>query len=343
MAKTKLPLGLIRYAGNTFEKLHGPGCMCLTASSVPDLFGLGRNGRLALAGHVMGLYGIEGAETDLTRRGKKFQRPVAEIYEEDHGVRTRLIHAWAKHPDMPFYASPDVLTFPHVDVLPGEIKNVAKQVYDEQWLAGPPQKVLLQHQAQLKLTGAKVGPVIASAISDFVFDVEHWDVEAHAETQDIIVSEVHEFLELCKAGQLPPPDLSSAQDQEAVIRLANITEGMKVDLPDELLFHVRRYQRAGVIEKRCEKRRTEAKAHLIDALGGAQLGVFKGGETVKVMRIDYQEQLRKPYSATRINIGQQKEEPKRKRQASPTGLIRGEHAMDAAMWEETVADSQNGF
>lgn len=352
MAGTRLPLGLTRYAGNTFDKLHEAGCMCLSASSVPDLFGIGRNGRLALAAHAMGIMPINSADTDLTRRGKRLQAVAAIEYQDEVKQETRTIEAWVKDEHIDLYASPDVLSrkltaptpeAPHIPIgerwLPGEIKVVAKQVFDDDWEAGPPQKVLLQHQTQLKLTGVSYGPIIALSIGDFVFDLDHWDIEAHAETQELIMDEAADFLGLIQKGQLPPPDLSLEKDQEALIKLANVTEGMHVEMPDELLFHVKRYQKAGKIEKRCEKRKKEAKAHLINALGGAQLGTFSTGETVKLNKIDYAEQHRKAYSAVRMNIGKKKEAKATKKNARPAANP-GDGVADALAWEETVGDSQ---
>lgn len=317
MANTKLPLGLTRYAGNRFDALHNAGCMCLTASSVPDLFGMGRHGRLALAAHVMGVMPIESPDTDLTRRGKMMQETVVKWFEEETGIRSRCIHAWAKDEHLDFYASPDSLSFPYGpghkwvggknEALPGEIKVVAHQIYDEDWQGGPPQKVLLQHQAQLRLTNSKAGPVIAAAIGDFAWDLGHWMVEAHQQTQDIIMDEVADFLSLVQAGQLPPPDLTLEKDQEALIRLATVDEGRTIEMPDELLYYVRRYQKAGVIAKQAEKWRKEAKAHLMHTLDGAQLGVFSDGQTVKLNQIHYQEQHRNAYTAIRMNIGRRKE------------------------------------
>lgn len=343
MANTKLPLGLTRYAGKKFEHLHDAGCMCLTASNVPDLFGLGRNGRMALAAHAMGALPIEVAETGVIMRGKMLQDTVARWYQQKTKTPTRPVHAWIKHPDMEFYASPDVVTtvskggFVDFDEhLPGEIKVVAKPTFDEQWEAGPPQKVLLQHQCQLALTVANTGPVIAAVIGDFVFDQEDWDIEAHKETQDLILDEARVFLDMIESGHLPPPDMSSEQDQEAVIKLASVIDGLSIDLPDEMLYHVRRYERAGTMDKAADKMRKAAKAHLIEAMAGAELGVFKNGKTVKLNRINYKEQNRAAYTSVRMNIGQQKKAARPP--ADPSDGV-----ADAMEWEQNVGDSQNGF
>lgn len=350
MANTKLPLGLTRYAGNKFKQLHDGGCKCLTASNVPDLFGLGRNGRLGLSGHALGIMPIEVKETSVIKRGQRRQELVADWYAEETGYAAKSVHAWVKHPDMDLYASPDVLRarwdtvegrFPaDKDIHPGEIKVVAESVFDDQWVAGPPQKVLLQHQTQLALTGASTGPVIAEQLGEFVDELHHWEVDAHKDTQEIVISEAWEFLTMVAAGELPEPDLSSEQDQNALIRMATVTEGMKVDLPDELLFHVKRYQRSGVIQKRCDKRRTEAKARLLDALGGAELGVFADGQTVKFTKIEYKEQTRKAYSAVRMNIGKQKTAPAKRAPLHPIAF--GTSIDQTHPMEETVGDSQNG-
>lgn len=299
----KLPLGLTRYAGNKFDDLHNAGCKCITASSVPDLFGCGRNGRMALAAHVMGLIPFKDSDNDLTRRGHMLQDVVSGWYQDKTGEETKPVHAWVKHPTLKFYASPDSVIMPRtVEPRPGEVKIVAKQVYDEKWDGGPPDKVLLQHQSQLMLTGARSGPIIAACVGDFDFSLHHVEVEAHEGTQEAIMELVTEFLGYVDAGVMPPPDLADEKDQESVVKMAKIIEGEVTNLSDELLYYVKRYQRSGVIAKECKRRRDEAKAYLVAALNGNEIGFFEDGSSVKLTRIDYAEQHRKAYSVNRMDI-----------------------------------------
>ncbi len=273
MANKKLDLGLTRYSGNRFDDLHKAGCGCITASNVPDLFGVGRNGKLALAGHVLGLLPFKNKESAVMKRGKMMQPLIGSWFEEETGRKTKVIHAWRKHPELDYYVSPDALIDVDKDVVtPAEMKVVAAPVYDMDWEMGPPERVLVQHQAQMHITGAESGPVIALKIGDFSYDINHWNVPANDLMGRLIEDECKAFLELIANRTLPPPDLGNPSDQDALVRLARMTEGTTIELPDECGFLIRRYQRTGLLKSRADKAQKEAKARLIDALDGAEVG-----------------------------------------------------------------------
>lgn len=328
MSNYALPLGLIRYAGNTFEKLHAPGSECITASSIPDLFGIGKNGKLALAAHIKGLADMSPKDNNMLRRGHRLQPIAAEMYHEETGRVVKNIHARVKHDSMPLYASPDMLeleeggfSFPVAGTAggrtqtwrPGEIKVVAEPIFNATWENGPPQRVLIQHQAQLMLTGAPVGPVVALVVGEFDMYVKHWDIEAHAPTQQVIEQEVAGFLAMLKRGELPAPDLANEGDQNALIKLARAELDDVITLPDEMHYWATMYQRYGKLERKIEKKRKEAKARLIDSLQGHKGGLIHADpddaeskdRIVQVKRIDMPERHQQAHTQTRIYIKDQ--------------------------------------
>ncbi len=312
MAGSRLPLGLTRYAGKRFEQLHDAGCGCITASNIPDLFGVGRNGKLALAAHVLGVMPIEIGETELTRRGKMLQPIVGQWYHEDTGVHTKIIHAWKKHPKHNYYVSPDALCY--VDGLearprPGEIKVVAEPVFDMDWESNPPNKVLLQHQAQLDITDSDSGPVIACKIGDFRFDIHHWMVERNRLMVELIEDECQQFLDLIGKKELPPPDMGNVKDQDAFIKLAKVMEGMSIQLDDEVGYLIRKYNRSGLLKNLAEKRQKECKARLIEALNGAQYG-YCGSKRVEFKIVEMSGHVIKPHPQRRIYITNVKKDAK---------------------------------
>jgi len=334
MSNYALPLGLVRYGKNTFEKLHAPGSECITASSIPDLFGIGKNGKLALAAHIKGLADMSPKNNNMLRRGHRLQPIAAQMYHEETGRVVKNIHARVKHDALAFYASPDMLeleeggfSFPVAGTAggrtqtwrPGEIKVVAEPIFNATWENGPPQRVLIQHQAQLMLTGAPVGPVVALVVGEFDMYVKHWDIEAHAPTQQVIEKEVAGFLAMLKRNELPAPDLANEGDQNALIKLARAELDDVITLPDEMRDWISLYQDHGAEISRLKKERNEAKARMIHALQGHKGGLIHADpddaeskdQIVQIKRIDVAERFQAAHTQTRIYIKDQAKLEKR--------------------------------
>lgn len=327
MSNYKLPLGLTRYGGETFDHLHRSGSGCITASSLPDLLGIGKKGRLALAAHILGLADMSPKQNNLMRRGKILQEVAAEMYAEETGRVVKNIHARIKHDDLPFYASPDILEHDAASGMPfpvagaakpankpnwraGEIKVVAESVFDADWDGGPPERVLVQHQGQLLLTGASIGPVVALVIGEFDMFIKSWDIAAHGPTQQVIEEEVRDFMAMLARGEMPPPDLAHEGDQAALIKLARAELDDVIDLPEEARAWIDLYQRYGKLKTRIDKKRTDAKARLIHALDGHAGGVLYAPEDdpeakdllVQLKSIEMKERVTKAHRQNRIYV-----------------------------------------
>lgn len=302
MPRQALPFGLKRYGGNTFDKLHKCGSGCITASQIADLFGEGREGKYALYAHVIGLLDMSPDESELMERGHMLQPVAAKMYQKETGRKTRNIHARVKHPDLDFYASPDVLTVYEDgdgEEEPGEIKVLTYDTYETHWQGGPPKRVLLQHQAQLLLTGAQRGPIICLIDGDYTFRLHHWDVKAHKGVQLNILKRVTQALKEIANHQLPPPDLTHAGDQDALIRLAQGHIQDAIDLDPDIQDQWDLHQRLGKLKSKLEKKRKEAKARIVDALKGHARGKV-GDHLIELKKITVEGGFREGYTITKI-------------------------------------------
>lgn len=297
-------MNLTRYAGKTFERLHSKGSRNITASMTPDLFGVGRHGKLGIAGHMIGMLDLSPKNADaILERGHRMQPLAANWYQNETGYRTHSIEAWAKHDAMNLYASPDSMTwYPEYGRwLPGEIKTKSKAVFDDQWSDGPPLDVLIQHQLQLKLTGAPAGPVICVVINEHGggFELHHEIVEANPSMQEAILGEATKMFDMIEKGQLPEPDLSQDQDREAFIKMARAELDDVIPLDEEVMKWVNLYERQGKILKRINSKREEAKARILSALDG-----HKGGTIDDLLithkRVTVKEHVRSESASSRI-------------------------------------------
>jgi len=302
MPRQALPYGLKRYGGKTFEKLHASGSRCITASSLPDLFGEGRNGKMGLYAHAMGLLSLDVQESELMERGHMLQSVAAMMFEKNTGRKTRSIHARVKHPEMEFYASPDCLSMNDDSIEePGEIKVVTPDVFEAFWGKRPPKKVLIQHQGQLLLTGASRGPIIALEVGDFTFKLHHWDIKAHPSIHATILRKTRKALDDIAANQLPPPDLSNVGDQDAIIALATGKLTDVVQLPPEARHWIDLEQRLGKMKAKIEKRRKAMKAMIVHALGDHAAGQIDD-DLVELIKYDVKGGYREGYSATKLGF-----------------------------------------
>lgn len=303
MPRRQLPFGLKRYGPGTFEKIHACGSGCITASGIPDLLDEGRYGKFSLFAHIIGLRDMSPDDNELLERGHRLQAVAAEMFADKTGRKTRNIHARVKHPDLSFYASPDMLTASekgdHEE--PGEIKVVAPEVYEAEWKNGPPRKTLLQHQAQLLLTGATQGPIVALINGDYSFRVEHWQIKAHKGVQRRIERNVANALRQISNRELPPPDLTHPRDQDAVIALASSHLEDVIPLPEDALQWVEMYKRLVKVHGKIERKRKEIKARLIDALQGHRGGVI-GDHIVSLLDIEIDPKYHAGYTARKISI-----------------------------------------
>lgn len=203
-------LRLVRYKGDTFDKVHRCGSMCLTASQVPALFMQSRfAGRYSLAAHIMGRVPLDPPPNVLMQRGKLLEPIFAEMIRDEVGWDVHQLKHYARHRRLPrLIASPDHGAVSRDRPEPGIIegKVVGGIVFQDRWADEPPLDVQLQLQTQFACTGATWGAVAALVVSDFRFDMIVYPMEPDPATIKIIAEAAESFLAMADAGQMPDPD-----------------------------------------------------------------------------------------------------------------------------------------
>lgn len=205
-----LPLGLVRYRPGKFEKLHACGSGEITASNAAALLGVGKYaGRYALAAHVSGRHPLPDADNARTRMGRWLEPVVAGMLAEETGLKVRSIRAYARCRSVPkLVASPDTLIF-EKDGQPaiGELKLVHEQIFDREWMDGPPIHHQVQHQTQFAATGAKTGRIGAAVWSiKRGLELIAFPTEPNPRAIELIEREARSLLELLARGEMPEPD-----------------------------------------------------------------------------------------------------------------------------------------
>ena len=208
-ALSALPLGLVRYRPGVFEKLHACGSGQITASNAAALLGVGKYaGRYALAAHVSGRHPLPDADNARTRMGRWLEPVAAGMLAEETGLKVRSIRAYARCRAVPkLVASPDTLFWePNDDPGIGELKLVHEQIFDREWMDGPPIHHLVQHQTQFAATGAKTGRIGALVWGMSRFELIAFPTEPNPRAIALIEQEARDLLAKLEQGEMPEPD-----------------------------------------------------------------------------------------------------------------------------------------
>lgn len=204
-----LPLGLVRYQGRMFERLHASGNRLITASQVPALWNQSRfAGRYATVAHAAGKAPLVVEDNMRTMWGRYLEPVAAKMLAEQTGLQVRPIRAYARHRAIDgFLASPDTLLW-DADGEPGigELKVVHEFQYQEHWLDGPPLEVQLQHQAQFAATKARHGYIGALVWGINRCEFLAYPTEPNPDAIRLIEDDVREVLRMIAEDRLPDPD-----------------------------------------------------------------------------------------------------------------------------------------
>lgn len=271
-----LPLGLVRYRPGMFEKLHACGSGEITASNAAALLGVGKYaGRYALAAHVSGRHPLPDADNARTRMGRWLEPVAAGMLAEETGLKVRSIRAYARCRSVPkLVASPDTLLWEQ-DGSPaiGELKLVHEQIFDREWMDGPPIHHQVQHQTQFAATGAKTGRIGALVWGLSRFELIAFPTEPNPRAIALIEQEAADLLAKLEQGEMPEPDPHPTSIDALHALYPHLVPGKVVELQGErqeegqALFDewVRVKARLTEDKKRAEQIRDWMAAQAVDA------------------------------------------------------------------------------
>lgn len=287
-------LRLKEYAEGEFERVHAAGSRILTASNVAALFGKSPwSGRFGLACHMTGRVPFLPISTALTQRGKDLEETSARLVAREKGWKVETVNGYAEHPSYHgrVLASPDMIAWRPDRRRPGvgEGKVVARPMFEQRWADGPPIYVELQHQLQLRNTGADWGFISALVVGDFMLDLIVYETKPNRPAIKIIDKAIGEFFKILDAGDMPEPDPHSDSLRALHTLYPKADPGLIVPLEDA--ESIRIYDAAVIARDTrlaADKVEKDAKAYFRAKAKGAGLVELPGGRkcVIKVVRRD---------------------------------------------------------
>jgi len=204
--------------------------------------------------------------------GRRLEDPIAAKFADDTGLEVAKPTVMYRHPEHPFMlCSPDRLVG---DVALLEIKTSALR---HDWRDGPPERVLVQGQHQLLVTGRE-RVHFACLLDGRYYDT--WTFERDEDTIALLVEIETRFWQRVLDGDPPPVDGHQSTTTALAQLYAFSERDLEVDLPDDA--------RRLVEELRLAKQMaTDAKAdvdlvqnELKALLGNAEIGLLDGEQVV---------------------------------------------------------------
>lgn len=194
-----------------------------------------------------------------------------------HPWALTTIHAWAGHADH--------------GRIPLVIKTTASY-RSEEWSGGPPERVRLQLQHQMLVTGAAVASVACLIGGQrFVW----WDVARDDTVIGRIVDAGASFWRRVLSDEAPPID-GSRSARSTLNRLHGQSDGSRVQLPANCMEWDATLREAKAQRKEAQLRAAEAENRIRLAMGDAQLGVLPDGTTFTLKTQSVRERVLAPTS-----------------------------------------------
>jgi putative phage-type endonuclease len=255
------------------------------ASESAALFGVSRWDTLTtLWARKTGRLTTQDAEqTKQLKWGIRLEPAIAAGYEEDSGrklVRAGQ-YAVAQHSQLPFMAAtPDYwIVSAHDRTGAGlvEIKNVGIWIA-KHWDDGVPPYVEIQAQHQMACTGRDYVTVMPLFGGN---DDRPLDIERNQAFIDELEVQCDWFWGFVKRDEAPPVD-GSERTLEAIKKLHPADNGEQVDLPTDALDWWAQLEGAKATIKGAETMKTDADAHLRDAIGDATYGLLPDGRRLSL-------------------------------------------------------------
>lgn len=303
-----LPYGLKAYKKGEFDELHQPGGRNLTASNIAALFGKSPwSGRFGLACHVTGSVPFPEIASNIIQRGRDLELVSAMIVAREKGWKVEAINAYAEHPTFKrrVTASPDMLAWKEGEFLPGigEGKVVAAPLFQDRWADGPPIYVELQHQLQLRCTGATWGFISALIVGDWRLDLVVYETKPNKPAMKIIDTAVGDFFKIIDSGSMPDPDPHEDSLRALHSLYPKADPGLIVLCEDEK--SIKLFDDAVAARQRrleAEKIEDEAKAHFKCMAKDAGLVKLPKGRNVLIKVISRGESVVKASSYRRLDF-----------------------------------------
>lgn len=248
----------------------------LGASEVPTLFGEGFEGMYSLWARKCGLADVR-EETEAMEVGTLIQPVITELLRRRANIDVRDAdpYEFIRDQEYPFLGcSLDGRAFSQErdGIGIAEIKNVGQYVASE-WKDGPPMRVQLQCQAQMRVTGYDWGVVGVLVGGN---KLVHYIVERHEGIQKAIVTQAKKFWKLVES-RTPPPVDDSEETARVLVALHPDDSGDSVALPsgfgklDKKLAGIKR--RIADLERKERAIENRIKAEI----GAATFGLIPGG------------------------------------------------------------------
>lgn len=219
---------------------------------------------------------LEPSEPDplLAWLGHAIEPIVAAWYAEQEGVKVRATTKTRRHKDLPYMiAHPDF-------TVTGKKKGVEvkMRVSGEGW--GPPgtdqvpDDVLLQAEHYLAVTGFETWDVAALLSGR---EIRTYTIPRDQRIIDVLVDTQGAFMEDVKAGNPPEIDLDHATAAKLLERLHPGTDGKVMELGAGAMSWHDVISQAKVKRAEYDKAIDIAKAHLLDLMGDAAVGLLPDG------------------------------------------------------------------
>jgi predicted phage-related endonuclease len=149
------------------------------------------------------------AENKLMRRGRKWERTVADVVMEEHpDWKLRKANVYLRDPRLRLGATPDYfLTLPNGQRGVLQIKVINPMSFRRRWSeTTAPQWIVLQTLVEMMLSKATFGVIAAMEVDGYNDDVHYYDVPRHAAAERRIRETVAAFWRTVESGAIPKPD-----------------------------------------------------------------------------------------------------------------------------------------
>lgn len=126
-------------------------------------------------------------------------------------LKLRKNKALFVHRQLPFGGTPDFISLPDAEGRIAECwqaKCLHPKAFRRHWIDGPPEHVLLQHQAECLLTGARKGGVVA-LVRDTDWTTIPFDIEPHEGVMRAIADAISDFAGWVEERKAPPINFAS--------------------------------------------------------------------------------------------------------------------------------------
>lgn len=233
------------------------------------------------------------ADNRFTRAGRVLEAAIANLYAEEYHVTLRQKHVAVVHERLPFVRGwLDRTIVGQRAVL--EIKNVDAHVFRTSGEWGEPgsDEVPLRYLAQcahyLAITGYPVAYLAALVGGN---DLKRYVIERDLEFEEMLLDAEADFWRHVEMREPPPLDYSHPSAFALVKKLLPGSDGRIIELPSVADSLHQQVIEGRELEKSGKALQDEAKARLLELLGGASIGHLpSGGEyrSKEVTRSAYQ-------------------------------------------------------